>query len=101
MVAFLVTFKVPKEAERAFIEDYQQIVTLLSRQPGFIRGRLHRGLHDPTVFFNYAEWESEQHFRTAYASRDVEAGHKSLKVLPTMRTMDLQRYEVVVEKSAT
>lgn len=33
-----------------------------------------------------------------YASSDVEAMHKSLKVLPTMRTMDLQRYEVVVDK---
>lgn len=98
MVAFLVTFKVPSESEAAFVEDYERIVELLSRQPGFIRARLHRGLHDPTVFFNYAEWESEEHFRKAYASRDVEEMHKGLKVLPTMRTMDLQRYEVLVDR---
>jgi heme-degrading monooxygenase HmoA len=98
MVAFLVTFKVPKESEAAFTEDYEQIASLLSRQPGFIRARLHRGLHDPTVFFNYAEWESEEHFRRAYAAKDVEAMHQGLKVLPTMRTMDLQRYEVLIEK---
>lgn len=98
MVAFLVTFKVPKEHEATFIEDYERIATLLSRQPGFIRARLHRGLQDPSVFFNYAEWESEEHFRKAYAARDVEEMHKSLKVLPKMRTMDLQRYDVLVDK---
>ncbi len=98
MVSFLVTFKVPEESEATFIEDYEQIAGLLSRQPGFIRGRLHRGLHDPMVFFNYAEWESEEHFRKAYAARDVEAMHQGLEVLPTMRTMDLQRHEVVIDK---
>ncbi len=39
MVAFLVTFKVPKESEATFIEEYERITTLLSRQPGFIRAR--------------------------------------------------------------
>ena len=39
MVAFLVTFKVPKESEAAFIEDSERIVSLLSRQPGFIRAQ--------------------------------------------------------------
>ena len=98
MVAFLVTFKVPEESRAAFVEDYERIVKLLSRQPGFIRARLHRGLQDPTVFFNYAEWESEQHFRKAYAAREVEEMHQSLKVLPSMRTMDLQRYEIAVDQ---
>lgn len=79
MVAFLVTFKVPKEAEAAFVEDYERIASLLSRQPGFVRARLHRGLHDPTVFFNYAEWESEEHFRKACASRDVEEMHEGAR----------------------
>ena len=98
MVAFLVTFKVPHESEPAFVEDYKRIVTLLSRQPGFIRARLHRGLQDKSVFFNYAEWESEEHFRRAYAAKEVEEMHQGLKVLPSMRTMDLQRYEILVEK---
>ncbi|MBI2153582.1 MAG: antibiotic biosynthesis monooxygenase [Candidatus Rokubacteria bacterium] len=98
MVAFLVTFKVPKESEAEFIQDYQRIATLLSRQPGFIRARLHRGLHDKSVVFNYAEWESEEHFRTAYAAKEVEEMHQSLKVLPSMRTMDLQRYEILIDK---
>jgi len=98
MVAFLVTFKVAKESEAAFIDDYKRIVSVLSRQPGFIRGRLHRGLQDPSVFFNYAEWESEEAFRKAYAAREVEDMHQGLQVLPTMRTMDLQRYEVLIEK---
>lgn len=98
MVAFLVTFKVPKESEAEFIQDYQRIATLLSRQPGFIRARLHRGLHDKSVFFNYAEWESEEHFRTAYAAKEVEEMHQSLTVLPSMRTMDLQRYEILIDK---
>jgi heme-degrading monooxygenase HmoA len=97
MVAFLVTFKVPNESEAAFIDDYQRIATLLSRQPGFIRARLHRGLQDKSVFFNYAEWESEEHFRRAYAAKEVEEMHQGLKVLPSMRTMDLQRYEVLVD----
>ena len=98
MVAFLVTFKVPKGSEAAFSEDYERIASLLSWQPGFIRARLHRGLQDPTVFFNYTEWESEEHFRRAYAARDVEEMHQSLQVLPTMRTMELQRYEIIIEK---
>lgn len=98
MVAFLVTFKVPKESEATFIEEYERITTLLSRQPGFIRARLHRGLQDRSVFFNYAEWESEEHFRKAYAAKEVEEMHQGLKVLPSMRTMDLQRYEVLIEK---
>ena len=101
MVAFLVTFKVPRESEAEFIQDYEQIASILSRQPGFIQARLHRGLHDPTVFFNYAEWESEERFRQAYAAREVEDMHQDLKVLPSMRTMDLQRYEILVEKWPT
>lgn len=98
MVGFLVTFKVPEDSVVAFVADYERIVSVLSRQPGFIRARLHRGLQDRTVFFNYAEWESEEHFRKAYAAREVEDMHQNLTVLPSMRTMDLQRYEIVVDK---
>ena len=98
MVAFLVTFKVPEESEAAFVEDYDGIASILSRQPGFIRARLHRSLQDPSVVFNYAEWESEEAFRRAYAAKEVEEMHQGLKVLPSMRTMDLQRYEVLVDK---
>lgn len=94
----VVTFKVPKGSEAAFIDDYQRIATLLSRQPSFIRARLHRGLQDKSVSFNYAEWESEKHFRRAYAAKEVEEMHQGLKVLPSMRTMDLQRYEILIDK---
>jgi heme-degrading monooxygenase HmoA len=98
MVAFLVTFKVPKESEVALIEDYDRISSILSRQRGFIGAHLHRGLQDKSVFFNYAEWESAEHFRSAYAAKEVEEMHQGLKVLPSMRTMDLQRYEILIEK---
>ncbi len=50
------------------------------------------------MFFNYAEWESEEHFRRAYAAKEVEEMHQGLKVLPSMRTMGLQRSEVLVER---
>lgn len=33
------------------------------------------------MFFNYAEWESEEHFRQAYAAKEVEEMHQGLKVL--------------------
>lgn len=46
------TFTVPEDSVAALVADYKRIVSVLSRQPGFIRARLHRGLQDKSVFFN-------------------------------------------------
>ncbi len=42
-------------------------------QPGFISTQLHRGIAGSGVFLNYAVWQSEEHFRAAFANTAIRA----------------------------
>ena len=54
----------PEEQARALEKIGAYIDGFLSRQPGFIQSRLHRGL-DGRSMVHYAEWQSEADFKAA------------------------------------
>lgn len=59
-VVLIKTYTVPSEEADYFTEAYQENARIMSRQPGFIRSRLHRPLADApeTRFVHVAEWSS-------------------------------------------
>jgi heme-degrading monooxygenase HmoA len=38
----------------------------MKQQPGFISAQLHRGIAGSSTFFNYAVYESVEHFKRAF-----------------------------------
>jgi heme-degrading monooxygenase HmoA len=64
----------PDEQSRALELIGSYVGTFLSQQPGFISGRLH-GSIDGKRIVNYAQWESEGHFK---AFADKASSHPDL-----------------------
>lgn len=61
----IVSFETTPENQAEALERIGAYVdSFLSRQPGFIASRLHRGL-DGTTLVHYARWQSEAHFQAA------------------------------------
>ena len=48
----------------------------MKQQPRFIRKQLQRGIGGSSVFFNYAVWESVEHFKRAFSNPEFQAKMK-------------------------
>jgi heme-degrading monooxygenase HmoA len=48
----------------------------MKQQPGFISTQLHRGIGGSSVFFNYAVWESVEHFKRAFSNPEFQSKMK-------------------------
>ena len=75
-VVLIDTFTVePEEAER-LQEAWASDAAFMKQQPGFISTQLHRGIGGSAVFFNYAVWESVEHFKRAFSNPEFQAKMK-------------------------
>jgi heme-degrading monooxygenase HmoA len=55
----------PREEDReAFEKAFLQVSETVRGTPGHVRDELLRDAEDPSLYLLYAEWESEQAFRT-------------------------------------
>jgi len=59
--------------EQRFLTTWQDDAAFMKRQPGFISTQLHRALGDNPTYLNYAVWESNAHFRAAFAHPEFRA----------------------------
>jgi heme-degrading monooxygenase HmoA len=72
-VILINTFTVePEEAER-LQEAWAADAAFMKQQPGFISTQLHRGIGGSSVFFNYAVWESVEHFKRAFSNPEFQS----------------------------
>jgi heme-degrading monooxygenase HmoA len=72
-VILINTFTVePEEAER-LLEAWASDAAFMKQQPGFISTQLHRGIGGSSVFFNYAVWESVEHFKRAFSNPEFQS----------------------------
>lgn len=72
-VILINTFTVePEEAER-LQEAWAADAAFMKQQPGFISTQLHRGIGGSSVFFNYAVWESVDHFKRAFSNPEFQS----------------------------
>jgi heme-degrading monooxygenase HmoA len=75
-VILINTFTVePEEAER-LLEAWASDAAFMKQQPGFISTQLHRGIGGSSVFFNYAVWESVEHFERAFSNPGFQSKMK-------------------------
>ncbi len=54
-------------------EAWASDAAFMKRQPIFISTQLHRGIGGSSVFFNYAVWESVEHFRRAFSNPEFQS----------------------------
>ncbi|MDH6132397.1 quinol monooxygenase YgiN [Kitasatospora sp. MAA4] len=64
MVIFVNKLTLIGSAEE-FEKRYEKVAEFMETQVGLIRYALTRSPKDPSVYFNIAEWEDEETFRTA------------------------------------
>ena len=75
-VILINTFTVePEEADR-LQEAWAADAAFMKQQSGFISTQLHRGIGGSSVFFNYAVWESVEHFKRAFSNPDFQSKMK-------------------------
>ncbi len=99
-VVLIKTYTVPSEEADYFTEAYQENARIMSRQPGFIRSRLHRPLADApeTRFVHVAEWSSGTELDRATGNEEWHAALKRLFDDPELHiTSEPAGYRVVVE----
>ena len=65
-VILLNKFTVQPEDVDEFLKVFQATTKVMKQQPGFISAQLHRGIAGSSTFFNYAVFESAEHFKRAF-----------------------------------
>lgn len=72
-VVLVNVFTLDKADEPSFLRAWQDDAAFMKRQPGFISTQLHRAIGDSPTYLNYAVWESNAAFRTAFTHPDFVA----------------------------
>ena len=72
-VVLVNVFTLDKADEPAFLQVWQEDAAFMKRQPGFISTQLHRAIGASPTYLNYAVWESNAAFRTAFTHPDFVA----------------------------
>ncbi len=72
-------FAVGEHDVDALLKAWEADANWMKKQPGYISTQLHRAVGPSTMFFNYAVWESADHFRKAFTHPDF---HASLDAYP-------------------
>lgn len=75
-VILINTFTVEPEEVEQLQEAWASDAAFMKQRPGFISGQLHRGIGGSSVFFNYAVWESVEHFRRAFSNPEFQSKMK-------------------------
>ena len=56
-----------------FLRVWEDDATFMKAQPGFISTQLHRAIGGSPTYLNYAIWETNAAFRTAFSRPDFQA----------------------------
>lgn len=85
-ITLINAFTVPLEESDRFLASWKERAHLMAGQPGFIRARMHRAIHDDAElrFVNVAEWESEEHLAAALADPEWQASVKGMRDDPDL-----------------
>ena len=66
-------FTLAKADEPEFLRVWQDDAALMKAQPGFILTQLHRAIGDSPTCLNYAIWETNAAFRSAFFHPEFQA----------------------------
>ena len=72
-VILINTFTVEPEEVEQLQEAWASDAAFMKQQLGFISTQLHRGIGGSSMFFNYAVWESVEHFRRAFSNPEFQS----------------------------
>lgn len=72
-VVLMNVFTLDPADEQTFLKVWQDDAAFMKRQPGFISTQLHRAIGENATYLNYAVWESNAHFRAAFAHPEFKA----------------------------
>ena len=77
-VILLNKFTVQPEDVDEFLRVFQATTKVMKQQPGFISAQLHRGIAGSSTFFNYAVYESVEHFKHAFNTPEFRSAMAKL-----------------------
>jgi quinol monooxygenase YgiN len=77
-VILLNKFTVKPEDVDQFLKVFETTTKVMKQQPGFISAQLHRGIAGSSTFFNYAVFESAEHFKRAFNTPDFRSNMAAL-----------------------
>src|SRR5215217_6911546 len=77
-VILLNKFTVQPEDVDEFLKVFQATTKVMKQQPGFISAQLHRGIAGSYTFFNYAVFESAEHFKRAFNTPEFRSTMSNL-----------------------
>src|ERR1700683_1118207 len=72
-VVLINKFNVRPDDVDQLLAAWRADAALMRAQPGYISAQLHRGIGGSCVFFNYAVWESTEHFARAFANPEFQS----------------------------
>ena len=91
-VILLNKFTVQPEDVDEFLKVFQATTKVMKQQPGFISAQLHRGIAGSSTFFNYAVFESAEHFKRAFNTPEFRS---SMATLPPNTVMSPHLFKKV------
>jgi quinol monooxygenase YgiN len=91
-VILLNRFTVQPEDVDEFLKVFQATTKVMKQQPGFISAQLHRGIAGSSTFFNYAVYESVEHFKRAFNTPEFRS---AMANLPPNTVMSPQLFKKV------
>ena len=91
-VILLNKFTVQPEDVDEFLKVFKATTKVMKQQPGFISAQLHRGIAGSSTFFNYAVFESAEHFKQAFNTPEFRS---SMATLPPNTVMSPHLFKKV------
>lgn len=85
-------FTVKPENVDEFLKVFAATTKVMKEQPGFISAQLHRGIAGSSTFFNYAVFESAEHFKRAFNTQKFRS---SMAALPPDTVMSPHLFKKV------
>src|SRR5687767_6782922 len=85
-------FTVQPDDVEQFLKVFQATTKVMKQQPGFISAQLHRGIAGSSTFFNYAVFESVEHFKRAFNTPEFRS---SMANLPSNTVMSPHLFKKV------
>jgi quinol monooxygenase YgiN len=91
-VILLNKFTVQPEDVDEFLKVFETTTKVMKQQPGFISAQLHRGIAGSSTFFNYAVFESAEHFKQAFNTPEFRS---TMATLPPSTVMSPHLFKKV------
>jgi heme-degrading monooxygenase HmoA len=93
-IVLLNVFTIEPDAVDEYLASWKKDAEWMQKQPGYISTQLHRAVGKPTMFVNYAVWESVAHFRAAFEHPEFKESMKSYQETVTSHPHLLQKIHV-------